>query len=90
MAASTPISDGSRIAGASWPVNTTVPEQVKKLMDLFLSLLDHNEEASGEALVNYIFTKDAVFKTSSATFTGSNGNGPRFHSPQITELLTEK
>lgn len=66
-------SDGSRISGASWPVNTKVSDATKKLFDLFLSLLDHNEEASGQALVDHIFTPDAVFKTSSATFKGAQG-----------------
>lgn len=71
MAAMKPMSDGSRTAEASWPSNTIVLEKVKNLLDLFLSLLDHNEEGSGPALVDHIFTKDAVFKTSSATFTSS-------------------
>jgi len=71
MPAIKPTSDGARTAGASWPSNTAVPGEVKKLLDLFLSLLDLNEDTSGIALVDHIFTQDAIFKTSSATFTGA-------------------
>jgi hypothetical protein len=80
MPAVKPTSDGLRTVGASWPSNTVVPEEVKKLLDLFLSLLDHNEEASGTALVEHIFTEDAVFKTSSATFKGAEGMTFAHHS----------
>lgn len=73
MSGHQPTSDGSRISRASWPSNTNVSDATKKLFDLFLSLLDHNEEASGQALVDHIFTEDAVFKTSSATFEGAQG-----------------
>jgi hypothetical protein len=88
MPAIRPTSDGSRTAGVSWPSNTTVPEQVKMVLDLFLSLLDHNEDASGAALADHIFTQDAVFKTSSATFTGAQG--PKLHPSYVLPRLKYK
>ncbi|KAI9735354.1 MAG: hypothetical protein M1818_006549 [Claussenomyces sp. TS43310] len=59
-----------RIARTSWP-ETPVPKGVKELAGYFLSLLDTNTDDAGVQLASRVFTPDAVFMTSSATFKGA-------------------
>jgi hypothetical protein len=66
-----PIED-SHIAKAEWP-DMPVPNAVKRLIDRFLDIMDHNTEDAGDKLATEIFTPDGVLSTSAAVARGEAG-----------------
>ncbi len=56
---------------AKWPSN--IEPLVKKLFDLFFTLVDSKAANSGERLSQEVFTKDGVFIPKKGTFKGSEG-----------------
>ena len=76
----------SHIANTTWPA-TVVPEHVKKLINNFLDILDHNSEDAGEKLVKYFFTPNAEFHSSGGVARGHEG---LLVPSQCTKLLTSK
>lgn len=64
--------EDSHIAKTEWP-ETHVPDAVKRLIDRFLDIMDHNTEDAGDKLATEIFTPDGVLSTSSAVARGEAG-----------------
>jgi hypothetical protein len=56
-----------------WPTVVQIAPSTKKLIHDYFEILDANTADAGEKLATRIFTKDATFKTSSASFIGYEG-----------------
>jgi hypothetical protein len=65
--------ENSHIAKTEWP-DTPIPDAVKRLIDRFLDIMDHNTEDAGDKLATEIFTPDGVLSTSSAVARGEAGS----------------
>ena len=64
--------EDSHIANTEWP-ETPVPEAAKRLIDLFLDIMDHNTEDAGDRLATEIFAPDGELRTSAAISSGEAG-----------------